>query len=385
MKKNNVCEIRRGFFPQDPRVHKEVRTLIEYGYNVDVICLKKRNQIIKEKSEKLNIYRIPAFNIKRSMLKYIFEYLYFFGAAFIFVNILNLRKKYKYIQINTMPNFLIFTGIIPKLLGAKIVLDVHEPMPELFSSLYKGILSKIIFGILILEEKLSFAIADKIITVSKPLKSLFISRNRFISPKIIVIHNTPYIERESNYFAKKKREQLFKIISHGTVLKRYGFKTLLNTIPYLDDIIPQYKIIIAGEGEALPDLIDYVNKKGWEDKVKFKGFLPHEQMLKEIKKCDIGIVPIERDNFTQYILPNKLFEFVEIGIPVVCSSLKTIKGYFGNTLLYFEPGEPEDLAEKIILLYKNYSLGIKYSKKARQIISMYTWNIEKEKYCNLFK
>ena len=384
-KKSNICVIRRGFFPQDPRVNKEVRTLVEYGFNVDVVCLKKRNQSLKEKSEPSNIYRIPAPHIKRGIVKYTFEYLYFFIAAFIVVNILNLRKRYKYIQANSIPNFLIFTAIIPKLLGARIILDIHEPMPELFSSLYRGVLAKMIFKILILEEKISFVISDKIITVSEPLKSLFISRNKFVSSKIVVIHNTPYIKTPNKHFIKKNTKGLFKIISQGTILKRYGFKTLIETVPYLDNLIPQYKIIIIGDGEFLPDLINYVKKNGWEDRVEFKGFLPQEKLFEESRKCDVGVVPIEGDNFTQYILPNKLFEFAEIGIPIISSYLKTIKMYFGDTILYFKPGKPEDLAERIILLYNNYTIGVQSSQRVKRIIAMYTWKIEKEKYYNLFR
>lgn len=382
--KIDICVIRRGYFPQDPRVNKEVKALLENGSNVDIIVLKKENQILIECSEKLNVYRIPIPYIKRSLLKYSFEYIYFFISAFILVNLLNIRKRYKYIQANSMPNFLVFVGIIPKLLGTKIILDVHEPMPELFSSLYKNTLSKIIFRILIIEEKLSFIFADKIITVSKPLKSLFISRNRFITSKIIVIHNAPYIKNKSRSFTKEKQNKAFIIISHGSILKRYGFKTLIDTVPYLNNIIPRYKIIIIGEGEILLDLIAYVEKNRWKNSVEFKGFLPQEDLFKSIKECDVGIVPIERDNFTQYILPNKLFEFVEIGVPVISSSLETIRMYFGDTISYFKSGEPEDLAKKIILLYKDYSMGTKYSERAKQIISIYAWDIEKEKYCNLF-
>jgi len=385
MKRNDVCVIRRGFFPQDPRVHKEVKTLVEYGFNVDVICLKKKNQIFRQKSWGVNVYRIPASHIKRGILKYTFEYLYFFIGACILVNILNIGRRYKYIQVNSVPNFLVFAAIIPKLFGTKIILDVHEPMPELFSSLYKGALSKIIFGILILEEKFSFGVADKIVTVSAPLKSLFIFRNRHISSQIIVIHNTPYIESPNRTSIKKKNKNTFKIVCHGTILQRYGFQTLIKTVPYLNNIISQYKIIIIGEGEYLSDLMSYVEKKRWQDRVEFKGFLPRKKLFEEIRKCDVGIVPIEKDNFTQYILPNKLFEFVEIGIPVISSSLKTIKMYFRDTILYFSPGEANDLAKKIILLYKNYSIATEYSVKAKQRMSTYTWNIEKEKYCSLFR
>ena len=68
-------------------------------------------------------------------MRYLFEYGMFFCQAAMKVSVLHCRRRYRFVQVNTMPDFLVFAATIPKLLGAKVVLDLHEPAPELFSTL----------------------------------------------------------------------------------------------------------------------------------------------------------------------------------------------------------------------------------------------------------
>ena len=69
-----------------------------------------------------------------------------------------------------MPDLLVFTAVIPKIFGAKIILDIHDTMPELYKTKFRSILANIAFFILLIEEKFSAWFADQVIAVHIPQK-----------------------------------------------------------------------------------------------------------------------------------------------------------------------------------------------------------------------
>ena len=131
-----LCVVRHGYFPDDIRVLKEVKALCEAGYSVDVICLKKQNEKYYEILENVHIYRIPLTHRRGSLLKYTFEYSLSFILMFILLTVKYFHRRYDCFQVNTLPDFLVFITVIPKLFGAKILIDLHEPVPELWITKY---------------------------------------------------------------------------------------------------------------------------------------------------------------------------------------------------------------------------------------------------------
>ena len=127
-----ICIVRHAYFPEDPRVLKEVRALCEAGFSVDIICLRKTGQKIKEIFDGGNIHRVIMTHRRGSPIRYAFEY----GISFILMTamltLLFFCRRYACIQVNTMPDFLVFITFIPRLFGAKILLDMHEPIPEVW-------------------------------------------------------------------------------------------------------------------------------------------------------------------------------------------------------------------------------------------------------------
>jgi len=119
----------------DPRPRREAKALIARGDEVDFICLRRSGEKRHETIKGVNVNRLP---IKKhqgsSILSHIFGYLSFFILAFFNLNILYFEKKYRIIHIHTLPDFLVFVALIPKLFGAKVILDMHDPMPELYAA-----------------------------------------------------------------------------------------------------------------------------------------------------------------------------------------------------------------------------------------------------------
>ena len=129
-----VAVLRQGNFELDPRVQREVHALIDAGHEVDVIALRQRGQPYLERDGRLTVRRVPAPRQRGGAVAYLAEYGLFFLAAFALLTALHIRRRYKLVQVHTLPDPLVFAAIVPKLTGARVVLDLHECMPEFFAT-----------------------------------------------------------------------------------------------------------------------------------------------------------------------------------------------------------------------------------------------------------
>ncbi len=130
----------------DSRVIREALAAKEAGFNVDLYTINEKN--------KLDLYKINIIYAKNlqykgnNKLKFILSYIKFFFFCFFKISKNYLKKKYKIIHVNNMPNFLVFSCIIPKLFGTKIILDVHDLVPEVYAQKFQFNLNHIFIKLL---------------------------------------------------------------------------------------------------------------------------------------------------------------------------------------------------------------------------------------------
>ena len=136
-----ICLVVQSYYLRDPRVRREAEALAREGYDVDVIALSERGGLRKQTVNGVNITCVPIARRRATILRYLFEYSLFFCAASVILSARLFTRRYDLIHVNNMPDFLVFSTILPKLFGAKIILDVHDPMAEVFESKY-GIASR---------------------------------------------------------------------------------------------------------------------------------------------------------------------------------------------------------------------------------------------------
>jgi len=381
-----VCQ---SYYLRDPRVRREAEALADSGFMVDIITLRDKGEKRKETVSGVNIYRLPIMRKRGGMTRYLFEYLFFFLFSSVLLTFLFIRKRYNLIQVHTMPDFLVFCSLIPKIFRAKAVLDVHEPMPELFISKYGLKKSNFFIKILRFQEKVSLAFSDHIVTIHQPLKNLFVKRNNINKKKISVVLNIPDT-KIFNTAGKKNitaRDKDFILIYTGTIAERYGLDIAVRGISSLKYKIPGLKLMIIGEGEHLSYLKELVLKLKLGEYVEFHKPVPIDRIPGFIEKADLGISTHKKDSFWDLYFSTKIVEFLISGLPVVSSKTKTIQYYFGeDNLFYFTPESEEEFAEKVLLVYSKPSLAKKNVESARKNISEnMNWDKEKIKYTKLIE
>jgi glycosyltransferase involved in cell wall biosynthesis len=376
------CMVVHSHYPiGEPRVERQAKALIQRGYQVDVICLRSNQEKSFERVDGVDIFRLPVQRHRgRGPAIQMLEYLVFFVLAFFRLSFLYLQRRYDSVQIHNLPDFLVFSALVPKLGGARILLDLHDLMPEFFaSSFQKGMEHKAV-RILKLQEKLSCRFADHVITVTELWRKTLIERG-VAAEKVSVVMNVAdeaIFQRVAGTNAGKVRKSTdsFNLIYHGTLAHRYGIDLLLEALAKVRPQIPEVRLVIHGRGDFIEELRRQAKELDIESLITFSTqYLPMTDVPKLIQQADLGIVPYRRDIFTDGILPTKLMEYVALGVPVLAADTPIIRQYFSETMVqYFQPGEASDLAKNILWLYQHRDRLAALAQNADQFNLQYNWN-----------
>ena len=378
-----ICCVAHHNYDAHPHIQRDLKTLVEDGYAVDIVCLKEEGQAYRETIDGINVYRIPVQHHRKGLIRYLLEY----GLAFVLFSVtltfLHLRKRYSVIEVDNMPDFLVFTTLIPKMLGAKVVLYIFDNVPEYFAFKHGLHERHPVTRMWQLIERASAAFSDHVI-VTQRLAQKTIESHGVPGSKISVVLNTP----REGIFEKAEGSKTgsnngnFVVMTHGEILRSYGNQTIIEAIPRLVEHIPGLKVRIVGYGEYLEDLKELARNLGVTDRVDFTGKVPHEEMARVISEADIGVVP----KLIDLMLPNKLMEYVAMGKPVVASAQPTMMEYFDDrSVMFFEPGNEEDLARCLIELYRNPDKREAMASCGSELFEQYRWKVVKEDYLGVYR
>ncbi|MCH7760269.1 glycosyltransferase family 4 protein [candidate division TA06 bacterium] len=384
--KKRVCIVRHFYYPQDSHVVRNAESLKEAGYEVEVICLQNWGERSREKINGIDVYRLPVRHHRGSLLRYLFEYSAFFLLSGIVLTFRSIVRRYDVIEIDNLPDFLVFAAIIPKLLGAKIVLYMFEPMPEMFQSKFRVKRESLSIKLIIFLERLSTQYADTVIAFSKTFYRVQLSRGLPPSKGAFIysVPNDRIFEATLRTLHGKTEKNGLMLLYHGTLLKRYGLQDLIQAIVLLKDRIPGLHLEILGEGEYLPTLSNLVKHLGISDQVHFRGYIPYNQIPQAINNADLGIVPMVLNDHTNLTIPIKLFEYVAMKRPVIATRTQAIQVLFDeNCIMYFESSNVKQLADRISDLYCSPQKRQQLADKAYTQYQKIKWSSVKEKYCQL--
>jgi glycosyltransferase involved in cell wall biosynthesis len=279
-----------------------------------------------------------------------------------------------------MPDAAIVCAIMPKLFGSKVVLDIHDTMPELYRDKFGGSRGAAGARLLMLEERMSAWWADAVLAVHD-LHSERLQQAGVPARKIHVVMNAP----DTRIFLARKSDdapaQSFTLACHGTVTARLGLDLLVRAVGLLRDKIPNLRLNVIGEGDHLAGIRALVDELELANCVNFMNLVPVEDLPALLAGADVGVVPYQPSSATHLMLPVKLLDYATIGIPVIAARLRTIEHYFGNGAVeLFKPGNVEDLARAIMHLYSDPLLRIRLVDRARIALNALSWRNQKDEY-----
>jgi glycosyltransferase involved in cell wall biosynthesis len=387
--RRRVCVIRQYYYPSCSRVRREVKALVDHGYSVDVLCLGRPNEPVRERIGNVEIHRLRLIHRRQGIPRYVFEYSAFFLWAFARTSWLHLKRPYAVVQVNTLPDPLVFAAAVPKLLGAGIVLDMHEVMPELYVSKFGGTSKSLPFRAVALAERWSAAFADRVITVSKPTRTVLVGRGISLAKLEIVMNSADesiFIPQAENGSSKtRSKQKQLTLVSHGMLIERYGFQTIIRALLPISKAFPNVRLLVVGEGEHEPALRELARKLNLENHVSFEGYRAHEQVVEIVRSADIGITANRKDEFTPLIVPTKLMEYVTLGLPAVVARHAAVEEYFDDGMVhYFEPDDPGDLASVVCSVAGDLEgARVRATRTSKIFVRKYGWETMKQRYVGL--
>ena len=388
---NKICFVVHAYYPADEtRVKRDAELLARNGFKVDVICLRDNKEVKNDLIEGVNVIRL---NVKRHRnspaFVYLLEYIMFLILALFRLTSNHINEKYSIVQFNTPPDFLVFAGLFIKILGAKIILDMHETLPDLYLDRMGLSQPNIFVKIIIFFERISISFSHVIITVSEPVKSIIESRIK--NKNIYVIMNVAdeKIFARRNQNEKNNNDKKILMVYHGMVTKSYNLIPVLETIAYLkleSNILKNFKFEIYGTGIMFNEIKDKIISLGIADIVHLMGFLQMEDVAKKIMDADIGIVPVSNTYYSKFALPTKLLEYANLGIPTLVPKFETINYYFNQDMVcYYNLNIRNDLTNKLKEVISNINLREKMIYNLQTFSNTFSWAQQGDQYLKIIR
>lgn len=381
-----ICLVVQGIYDSDPRVRRKAEALVSAGYSVDVLALRPTGGEEAYSIEGVQVRTVDLGKKRGSLLRYAVEYAVFFAWAFARLHVDTFRRRYAVIDVNTLPDFLIFAGLFTRWMGARLVLDMHEITPEFYLSKYGDQASPWMIRWLTAVERISYGFADRVITINEPVRELLVSRG-LDGRKLIVMTNAADEKRFAPAAAAEippataSQSPRFVFIYHGTLTRIYGLDIAIEAFALAAEAIPGAEFWILGTGPERDSLARLALDHGVGDRVKFVGQVPSSTIPAWLSESDAGVLPIRRDALLDFAFPNKLPEYIISGRPVVISRLNAIQHYFTpDALAYAEPGDPEDLARQMRRVYADADLRRRLTATAMSEYAPIRWDVMKQRY-----
>ena len=361
----------------DARIKREAGTLTQDGrFRVKLLCLREGRQ---KRSYVADGVQVQELNMPKysgdSAVRYLFSYIHFFLRSFFACTGLFLAGKIDIVHVHNMPNCLVFCALVPRMFGKKVILDMHDCVPEIFSIKFKR-LTGLFFRLLCWEEAISGGFAERIICVNHVQRDLLVNRG-FDERKLFVSMNVPdhrIFRRVDPSNRGVPSPTSLKMVYHGTIVKRLGVDLAIRAVAELREKAPGLEFHFWGGGEYLQECRALSCQLGIEDKVHFNGMVKVEQLSALLQSMELGIAPNRRSSATEVMLPVKMLEYVMMGIPVLAPRLKAIQYYFSEDKVgYFDPDDLESLKNAILKVYGDEQRGRKMAERAQHFLDRYGW------------
>ena len=369
-------------YPFDPRPRRTADVLVRQGMSVDYICVADGKAPWREETNGMNVFRVPINHQRGGKLGYAYQYSAFILASAAILAARSRRHRYDLIFVNNMPDILVVSALLPKIFGAKVILDLHDPMPELMMTIFGKDPGSKSVRLLKFLEKWSAARAHQVLVPDAACRRLLAARS-CPKEKIAVMMNSPD-ESIFPFSAARPRLPLRNkpvvVMYHGTLVERNGLDVAVEAFARLLNKLPTAQLHIYGKATPfLERVMQSVRDLDLQQNVIHLGQKPLEQIVAAIDACDIGVIPNRRNEFTQINMPTRIFEYLARGKPVIAPRTAGIQDYFDeDSLFFFEAGNADELAKQIEFVASHPREALTITERGQQVYLKHTWRQEEQ-------
>jgi predicted ATP-grasp superfamily ATP-dependent carboligase len=384
-KRKRVCMITHSAYDGDNRVIRYAEALAQRGDSVDVFALRQTSEVPKkEVIHGVRVFRIQdRFNKNaRSKSAFLWPLLRFLFVSSWQITRRHWRKHYDVVHVHNIPDFLVFAAFYPKLTGSKVILDIHDIVPELFANKFRTSPRSLWIRGLKFVEKLSAKFATHIILSNDLWLEKYASRSAPKEKCSVFINNVDRSVFQPRQHWKRNDKPL--IIFPGGLQWHQGLDIALRAFEKLRRRIPNAEFHIYGEGQMKTSLVALAEELGVDGSVRFFSPLRTHEIAEVMSRADLGIVPKRADSFGNEAYSTKIMEFMSLGVPVVVSNTKIDRYYFDDSIVrFFQAGDPDSLAQAMYEVLSNDKLRGEMVSRALQYAAQNSWESRKPAYLGL--
>jgi glycosyltransferase involved in cell wall biosynthesis len=368
----------------DSRVMQYANALNGRGDCVDILAVGMPGQKKHEVINGVNVYRIQTrrFN-ERTRFSYLWRLVRFLVASGAVLTWKHARNPYDLVHVHNLPDFLVFSALLPRLLGAAVILDIHDLMPEMYADKFSVARDSFAFKVALLVERVATGFASHIIIANDIWYERLLSRS-VPARKLTTVRNYPD-PRIFHSYPKSARANGFLIIYPGSLNWYQGVDVAIKAFARIAEQIPEAEFHIYGEGGSKAALVELADSLHLNGRVRFSGYVPAAEIAKIMASADLAIEPKQvRSRFANEASSTKILEFMAVDVPLVVSRTAIHSYYFDDSMVkFFNPNDEAELASYVLELYQDPELRKQLVANARTYVAANNWNVKKQEYLAL--
>lgn len=310
---------------------------------------------MRETVDGVVVYRFPAPPEANGVAAYLWEYAYSMTATFFISLWVLFHEGFDVIHAANPPDTLALIAAPYKLLGKRFVYDHHDLAPEMYFARFGGNGNRFLHWTLVMLEKLSCRLADRIITTNQSYKTMEIQRSGINPSQITIVRNGP----DLNWLRPLEQDPQLRsrgkhIIGYAGIMGfQDGVDYLLRALKHLVDDLGRtdfYGVLIGGYGDARASLRALTTELGLDNYVWFTGWVSDADYIRYLSTADICVDPDPSNSFNDRSTMGKVMEYMALGKPIVAFDLPEHRFSAQGAGLYVRPNDEMEFARAIELL-----------------------------------
>jgi len=366
----------------EPRVEREALAARAAGWQVEVLATRRAGEAAEEQVDGVLVRRLPIEHRRGAgFAAALREYV---GFTCLATRELARGPWHEVVHVHAPPDFLIGAAFVPRLRGARVILDIHDLSSDMFAVRFSDRFGAGAANVLLrIIERVATRAADAVVTVHKPYHDE-LQRRGVATQKLTVLLNSvdesrlPAVGRESSADG-------FRIVYHGTITPHYGVDLLVRAAAQAAMRVEDLRLEIYGEGDELPALRALAGEVGLSERLStIDGYLPLNTVLERIAGASVGVVPNRPTRHHRLALSSKVFEYVALRIPVAAADLPTHRAHFSeDEVRFFRAGDESALAAALVDVAANPDTARRRAEKALKRYEAYRWSEQARRYVEL--
>lgn len=384
--RKKICMVAYTPYEADNRVRRYAETLAKRGDQVDVIAI----SVADIGRSKKNVNGVTVYPVQhrehneRNKWAYAWRLLRFLVSSSATLTRLHKRNRYDVIHIHNMPDFLVFAAWYPKLTRAKLILDIHDVVPELFANKFRTRLKSAYVGSLKTLERVSARFVDHVIVSNHLWFDKVVARSAPEGKCSVFINHV-----DPEMFSRRARNRTdgkFIILFPGSLQWHQGLDIAIKAFAQIKSEVPnaEFHIYCGAGGDKQLELRQLVQELDLEGRVKFYSGVALDQMAQVIANADLGVVPKRADSFGNEAYSTKIMEFMSQGVPVVVSRTKIDMFYFEEGIVhFFESGDSQAMAKAMLDVINHKDSRESLIARGYEYVERNGWGQKKKEYLDL--